>query len=113
MRLVMEGERRMESNRSKTVAVNEAASLDCDGSDWSDAVMVDFMDEENVEMLAEEELRKLYAAMSKLTERQQEIIQLYFYKGLTQYEIAEELGIARPVVSKIMTAAIKKLKKSF
>ena len=68
---------------------------------------------ENVEMLAEEELRKLYAAMSKLTERQQEIIQLYFYKGLTQYEIAEELGIARPVVSKIMTAAIKKLKKSF
>lgn len=113
VRLVMEGERRMESNRSKTVAINEAASLDCDGSDWSNAVMVDFMDEENVEMLAEEELRKLYAAMSKLTERQQEIIQLYFYKGLTQYKIAEELGIARPVVSKIMTAAIKKLKKSF
>ena len=113
VRLVMEGERRMESNRSKTVAINEAASLDCDGSDWSDAVMVDFMDEENAEMLAEEELRKLYAAMGKLTERQQEIIQLYFYKGLNQYEIAEELGIARPVVSKIMTAAIKKLKKSF
>ena len=38
VRLVMEGERRMESNRSKTVAINEAASLDCDGSDWSDAV---------------------------------------------------------------------------
>lgn len=112
VRLVMEGERRMESNRSKTVAINEAASLDCDGSDWSDAVMVDFLDEENAEMLAEEELRKLYAAMGKLTERQQEIIQLYFYKGLTQYEIAEELGIARPVVSKTMTAAIKKLKKS-
>ena len=113
VRLVMEGERRMESNRSKTVVINEAASLDCDGSDWSDAVMVDFLDEENAEMLAEEELRKLYAAMGKLTERQQEIIQLYFYKGLTQYEIAEELGIARPVVSKTMTAAIKKLKKSF
>ena len=103
----------MENNRSKAVAINEAASLDCDGSDWSDAVMVDFMDEENAEMLAEEEIRKLYAAMSKLTERQQEIIQLYFYKGLNQYEIAEELGIARPVVSKIMAAAIKKLKKSF
>ena len=113
VRLVMEGERRMESNRSKTVAINEAASLDCDGSDWSDAVMVDFMDEENAEMLAEEELRKLYAAMGKLTDRQQEIIQLYFYKGLNQYEIAEELGIVRPVVSKIMAAAIKRLKKSF
>ena len=113
VRLVMEGERWMESNRSKTVAINEAASLDCDGSDWSDAVMVDFMDEENAEMLAEEELRKLYAAMGKLTDRQQEIIQLYFYKGLNQYEIAEELGIVRPVVSKIMAAAIKRLKKSF
>jgi Sigma-70, region 4 len=75
--------------------------------------MVDFMDEENAEMLAEEELRKLYAAMGKLTDRQQEIIQLYFYKGLNQYEIAEELGIVRPVVSKIMAAAIKRLKKSF
>lgn len=64
-------------------------------------------------MLAEEELRKLYAAMGKLTDRQQEIIQLYFYKGLNQYEIAEELGIVRPVVSKIMAAAIKRLKKSF
>ena len=84
VRLVMEGEHRMENNRSKAVAINEAASLDCDGSDWSDAVMVDFMDEENAEMLAEEEIRKLYAAMSKLTERQQEIIQLYFYKGLNQ-----------------------------
>lgn len=49
----------------------------------------------------------------KLTDRQQEIIQLYFYKGLNQYEIAEELGIVRPVVSKIMAAAIKRLKKSF
>lgn len=36
-----------------------------------------------------------------------------FYKGLNQYEIAEELGIVRPVVSKIMAAAIKRLKKSF
>ena len=63
VRLVMEVEHRMENNRSKAVAINEAASLDCDGSDWSDAVMVDFMDEENVEMLAEEELRKLYAAI--------------------------------------------------
>lgn len=63
--------------------------------------------------LAEEELRKLYAAMGKLTERQQEIIRLYFYKGLNQYEIAEELGLQDPWSAKIMAAAIKKLRKSF
>lgn len=113
VRLVMEGERRLESNRNKSVAINEAAQLDCDGSDWSDAVMVDFMETENTEMLADKELRKLYAAMSKLTERQQEILQLYFYKGLNQYEIAEELGIARPVVAKSMAAALKKIRKNF
>ena len=113
VRLVMEGERRLENNRRKMVAINEAASLDCDGSDWSDAIMVDFMEEKQIEMLADEELRKLYASMEKLTERQKEIVQLYFYKGLNQYEIAEELSIARPVVAKIMAAAIRKLKKNF
>ena len=113
VRLVMEGERRLESNRNKSVAINETAHLDCDGSDWSDAVMVDFMEAENAEMLADEELRKLYAAMGKLTERQQEILQLYFYKGLNQYEIAEELGIARPVVAKSLAAALKKIRKNF
>lgn len=113
VRLVMEGERRMESNRSKTVAINEAASLDCDGSDWSDAVMVDFMEEENAEKLADEEIRKLYAAMTKLTERQQEVLQLYFYKGLNQYEIADELGMRQQSVSDCLNGALKKIKKNF
>ena len=87
--------------------------LECDGSDWSDSIMVDFLEEDNAEMLADQELRRLYAAMGKLTERQSEVIQLYFYKGMTQQEIADELGIARPVVSKIMKAALKKIKKVF
>ena len=79
VRLLMEGERRMEHNLNKRVADSENVSLECDGSDWSAAVMVDFLDEDNVEMLADRELRRLYAAMSKLTERQTEVIQLYFY----------------------------------
>lgn len=79
VRLLMEGERRMEHNLNKRVADSENVSLECDGSDWSAAVMVDFLDEDNAEMLADRELRRLYAAMSKLTERQTEVIQLYFY----------------------------------
>ena len=50
--------------------------LECDGSDWSAFIMVDFWDEDNAEMLADKELRRLYAAMSKLTERQMEVVQL-------------------------------------
>lgn len=113
LRLVMEGERRMEHNRSKRASNNECVSLECDGSDWSDAVMVDFLLEDNAEMLADKELHRLYAAMGKLTERQLEIVQLYFYKGLTQQEIAEELGIARRSVGNCIDGALKKIKKNF
>ena len=113
LRLIMEGERRLEHNLNKTSSKYEVAVLECDGSDWSDSIMVDFLEEDNAEMIADQELRRLYAAMGKLTERQSEVIQLYFYKGMTQQEIADELGIARPVVSKIMKAALKKIKKVF
>lgn len=113
VRLLMEGERRMEHNLYKRVADSENVSLKCDGSDWSAAVMVDFLDEDNAEMLADRELRRLYAAMSKLTERQTEVIQLYFYKGMTLREIAEELGISKPAVHYAMKGALKKIRKSF
>lgn len=113
VRLVMEGERRLENNRSKISRDYEEFALSCDGTDWCDAAMVDFMEAENAEMLADEELRKLYAAMSKLTERQQEVVQLYFYKGLNQYEIAEELGIARRSVGNCLEGALEKIRKYF
>lgn len=113
LRLLMEGEKRMEHNLSKTAAKFEEVSLECDGSDWSAAVMVDFLDEDNAVMLADAELRRLYAAMSKLTERQMEILQLYFYKGMNQEEIGEELGISQVAVTRCMTRAVKTLRKIF
>lgn len=75
--------------------------------------MVDFLEEDNAEMIADQELRRLYAAMGKLTDRQSEVIQLYYFKGMTQQEIAEELGISRPGVHYALQGALKKLKKSF
>lgn len=113
VRLLMEGERRMEHNRNNRTVEIENVSLECDGSDWSAAVMVDFLDENNAKMLADRELRRLYAAMSKLTERQSEILQFYFYKGMNQYEIAEELGICQQSVNRIMNQAVKRLRKNF
>lgn len=113
VRLVMEGERRLENNRNKISRDYEEFALACDGSDWTDAAMIDFMEKENAEILADEELRKLYAAMSKLTERQTEVIQLYFYKGMSQEEIAEELGIGQRAVSYSLTGALKKIRKIF
>ena len=113
LRLIMEGERRLEHNLNKTSSKYEAAVLECDGSDWSDSIMVDFLEEDNAEMLADQELRRLYAAMGKLTERQREVIELYYFKGMTQQEIAEELGIGRRSVGNALEGAIKKIKKIF
>ena len=113
LRLLMEGEKRMEHNLSKTAAKYEEVSLECDGSDWSAAIMVDFLDEDNAVMLADAELRQLYAAMSKLTERQLEVVQLYFYKGMNQEEIGEELGISQVAVTRCITRAVKILRKNF
>jgi len=112
LRLLMEGEKRMEHNISKTAAKFEEMSLECDGSDWSAAIMVDFLDEDNAVMLADAELRRLYAAMSKLTERQMEVVQLYFYKGMNQEEIGEELGISQVAVTRCITRAVKTLRKN-
>lgn len=84
-----------------------------DGSDWSATVMVDFLDEDNAEMLADRELRRLYAAMSKLTERRARRSQLYFYKGMTAQEIAEELGITKPAVHYAMKRFSQKNEKKF
>ena len=113
LRLLMEGERRIEHTRSVINQNNEDFMLSNDGSDWCDAAMVDFMEKENAEMLADKELRRLYAAMSKLTERQSEIIQLYYYKGMNQYEIADELGICQQSVDRILKQAVKRLRKNF
>ena len=51
--------------------------------------------------------------MSKLTERQSEVLQLYFYKGMNQEEIGEELGIGQRAVSYSLTGALKKIRKIF
>lgn len=113
IRLLMEGEHRMEHNRNKTSDKFENTALECDGSDWSAAVMVDFMDDCKADVLADKELKRLYAAMSKLTERQSEIIQLYYYKGMSQEEVAEELGISQRAVSYSLKGALKKIRKNF
>ena len=44
---------------------------------------------------------------ARLTERQREIVDLYFFKGLTQQEIAKELKIPQQVVSKHLFGVIR------
>ena len=50
-------------------------------------------------------------ALRKLGPREMNIIRLRFYKGKTQMEIAEEIGISQAQVSRVEKGAIQKLRK--
>lgn len=54
-------------------------------------------------------LRELVS--SRLTDRQRRIVELYFYGGRTQQEIAAELGITQQVVSRQLFGVVRNGKK--
>lgn len=62
-------------------------------------------DEEWVESIS------LKEALKKLSEREKGIIARRFFKGRTQMEIAEEIGISQAQVSRLEKGAIEKLKR--
>ena len=113
VRLVMEGEHRLEANRARNRSRNETVLADYDRADLERIAMVDFMAEENIRLIADEDVRRLYTALQRLTERQLQIVQLYYFKEMTQEEIAEELEISQRAVSYSLEGALKKLKKNF
>ena len=53
----------------------------------------------------------LKEALKKLTPREMSIVERRFYKGRTQMEIAEEIGISQAQVSRLEKGAIDKLRK--
>lgn len=57
--------------------------------------------------------KRLYAALHKLSSRQQEIIRKVFFEEKSQREVSRELGITEAGISIQLSQAIKKLKKFF
>ena len=53
----------------------------------------------------------LSEAMNKLTDREKHIIELRFFDGKTQMEVAEEIGISQAQVSRLEKNALKNMKK--
>jgi RNA polymerase sporulation-specific sigma factor len=50
-------------------------------------------------------------AMKKLSDRERAIITMRFYKGRTQMEIADEIGISQAQVSRIEKGALERIRK--
>ncbi|MCC8014134.1 MAG: RNA polymerase sporulation sigma factor SigG [Eubacterium sp.] len=53
----------------------------------------------------------LSEALKKLSEREKHIIDLRFFKGRTQMEVAEEIGISQAQVSRLEKSALKNMRK--
>lgn len=60
-----------------------------------------------------EVIKIMKKAIENLTDKQIEVIKLYFYEQMTQDEISQKLGIGRTSVESRLNGAIKKLKKVF
>ena len=55
---------------------------------------------------------KLRKSVKRLTEKQRKVIELYFWLGYKQNEIAEILNIEQSAVSRLILRAIENLKKN-
>jgi RNA polymerase sporulation-specific sigma factor len=73
-------------------------------------VMDQISDDKNTDEQWLEEI-SIREAMKKLNEREKHIVNLRFFSGKTQMEVAEEIGISQAQVSRLEKAALKQLKK--
>jgi len=74
-------------------------------------VMDQISDERNKDNQWIEEIA-LREAMTRLNEREKNILSMRFFQGKTQMEVAEEIGISQAQVSRLEKAAIKEMNKN-
>lgn len=80
------------SDGSDTIYVMDQIGDSCDDSDWLDEIA-------------------LKEAINNLTQREKRILNLRFFKGKTQVEVANEIGISQAQVSRLEKSSFDKIKK--
>ena len=63
------------------------------------------------DVLSKENAAKVQEGLSKLTERQRQIVQLYYCEGMSQHQIAKLLNLRQSRVQVVISAARRKLQK--
>jgi RNA polymerase sigma-B factor len=80
-----------------------------DGDEGAGAELIDLIDDEERGYEAAENRQLLATGLQALDERERRIIQLRFVEGLTQSQIAVEIGISQMHVSRLIRRALEKL----
>lgn len=107
------GETQWQRNEDKRKAYEVALVVDCTADDnrWIEELSEPSFIEQREEKEREEDIsKKLHAALDKLTGRQRQIVEMYFYQEMTQAEIAEVLGIRQQSVLDVLSAAVKRMR---
>jgi RNA polymerase sigma-B factor len=81
-----------------------------EGSEDSHAVLADYIGEVDAEMERFERHSRLVQAVSALPPREQQIIQLRFFRNLSQTEVARRMKISQMHVSRLQHRAIERLR---
>jgi RNA polymerase sigma-B factor len=88
-----------------------SSSLDVPGDDQEP--MSARLGSEDMSFVGVEDRTVLAQALSKLPRRERLIVQLRFFDGLTQSEIAAQVGLSQMHVSRLLTASLEKLRPAF
>lgn len=104
VRLLLEGEDRLAKNW-ETSRKGKTISYHAVSEEW---LLLASPVLPPLEQLIEKE--QILELMGFLTERQRDIVILYFYYGETQWEIAKLLGISQPTVSQVLMAALRRMR---
>ena len=63
-------------------------------------------------ILENEEKAELEKAKCKLSEKQRHLLQLHYYEGKTECEIASDFGVSQPAINQQLSTIHKKLRKN-
>ncbi|MCD8397585.1 MAG: sigma-70 family RNA polymerase sigma factor [Lachnospiraceae bacterium] len=106
LRLLLEGEDRLARNSHRRY-YRRVSRYDLIDSEWTDYLLDMSMNPENI-CLRWEEQGVYGECLSCMTERQREIVDLYYGEGMTMGEIADYYHVTRQYISKVIRNAIWK-----
>lgn len=102
-------QRKREERAKEKVSITSIEQLSDKGFEIEDTSQ-DFVTDLIETEARSEEVAKLHAAIEKLSERDRQVIQLYYFEGKTQQEIADILGIRQASVSELLSRILLRLK---
>jgi RNA polymerase sigma factor (sigma-70 family) len=104
---------RLNHNDERGYEKKKAYSIGSEQSEGEEEYLKALADRQLDEEQKSKEYKRLYAAMEHLTDKQKEVIYLFYFKGMKQPQIAEKLGISLDTVKDHKKAALNKIKKFF